>query len=82
MAYLVNVRKITEDETFVEYAYQGSGWDCERDTGRFRIDKVTEEISVSEEENPVEKIADRGILAVIKQWKQNGVYPDEANWAS
>ena len=82
MAYLVSVRKIIEDETSVEYAYQGSGWDCDRGTGRFRIDKVTEEISVFEEESSVDKIADRGILAVIKQWKQNGVYPDEANWAS
>ena len=82
MAYLVSVRRVFEDEVSVEYAYQGSGWDCIDDIGRFSIDKVTEEISVSEEESSVNKIADRGILAVIKQWKQNGVYPDEANWAS
>lgn len=36
MAYLVNVKKIIEDEATVEYAYQGSGWDCDRDSGRFR----------------------------------------------
>ena len=58
MAYLVNARKINEDELFVEYSYQGSGWDCNHDTGRFRIDKVTEEISVSLEKSSLEKIAD------------------------
>ncbi len=82
MAYLVSVIKIAEDETSVKYSYQGSGWDCGRDTGRFSIDRVTEEIFVFNEESSVNKIADRGILAVIKQWKQNGVYPDEATWAS
>ena len=82
MAYLVNVRKIVEDELPVEYSYQGSGWDCNRDAGRFRINKVTEEISVTEEKSFSDKIADRAILAVIKRWKQNGVYPNEATWAS
>lgn len=84
MAYRVDIVKQAEDETAVKSAYSGSGFDCGRGEGTFRINKASQEITISAQggEDPAKKVAERGVWAALKRWRDDDAYPERAQWAS
>jgi hypothetical protein len=82
MAYLIDIRKTAENSTFVEYWFDGGGFDIKHGTGLIRIDKASGEVDVLEHTgDDWERLYDKVMMKIAKHW-QTDDFPDKTSWAS